>query len=163
LAEEDVADQRKELAFVAVRRLTELVGPLNRALVDLHPRAVVEANSDDAMGNLTKTRAVFGSPDIAFRHQRQSHISLDRGFRDFALRFARGLELTSDGALILHMAMLVGPTRTLGGIQFQWMPDEWTAPVGSVEVEEMLRIAVREAATQLRGALVAFTDGTPEP
>jgi serine/threonine protein kinase len=162
LAEEDVADQRKELAFVAVRHLTDLLSPLNRALVDLHPRAAIEANPDEAMGHLTRTRAVSGSPDITFRHQRQSHISLEHGYRDFALRFARGLELTAGGALILHLAMLVGATRTMGGIKFQWVPDAWSAPVGSVEAEEMLRTAVHEAATQLHEAIVAFAEGAPE-
>lgn len=161
LAEEDVAEQRKELAYLAVRRLAELVEPLNRALVDLHPRASIEVTVDQAMGNLTKTRAVFGSPEIVFRQQRQSHIALDQGYQDFSLRFARGLELTTEGDLILHMAMLVGPTRTMGGIRFQWVPDQWSAPVGTVEAENMLRSATYEAGTQLRDAITAFVDAAP--
>ena len=60
------------------------------------------------------------------------------------------------------MAILVGPTQTMGGVIFQWVPDAWSAPLGTVAAEEMLRTAVREAATQLRAALEAFTDGAPE-
>lgn len=163
LAEEEIAEQRKELALVAVRRLTELVGPLSQALRDLHPRAVIDAMADEAMGNLTRTRMYGGSPLIVFGNQRQSHIAIEHGYRDFSLRFARGLELTADGRLILHLAMLVGQTQTTGGIRFDWRPDEWTARVGTVEAEEMLREAVRQAAPKLREAMEAFTDGAPEP
>jgi hypothetical protein len=59
------------------------------------------------------------------------------------------------------MVILVGATRTMGGVRFQWVPDTWEAPVGSIEVEEMLREAVRDAAPQLRDAIAAFTEHAP--
>lgn len=42
LAQEDIDEQRRDLAYAAIRRLTELVGPLNQALLDLHPRAKID-------------------------------------------------------------------------------------------------------------------------
>lgn len=161
LAEEDIAEQREEQAHAAIRRLAELVAPLNRALLDLHPRAVVDGSPDEFTRNVVQTRAYGGSRQITFRYQRLSHITLEDGGRDFSLRFARCVELDDGGNLILHFAMLVGPTRTMGGVRFQWMPDTWEAPVGSIEAEAMLRAAVREAAPQLKDALVAFVDGAP--
>ena len=161
LAEEDIAEQRKEQAQEAARRLAELLAPLNRALVDLHPRAVIDGSADEFTRNVVKTRAYGGSPQITWRYQRLTQIALDDGLRDFSLRFARAVELSEGGTLIVHMVILVGATRTMGGVKFQWMPDTWEAPVGSIEAEEMLRTAAREAAAQLREALIAFTEHAP--
>lgn len=161
LAEEDVASQREELARAAVRRLADLVAPLNQALRDLHPRASIDAGPDEFTRNLVRTMdETFGSPDIVFRYQRLSSIEVgDRG-GEFKLRFARAVELEATGELVIHMAITVG-RDFMGGLTVQWMPDAWTAPVGSVEAEEEMRSAVSEAAAKLREAAEAFTDGLP--
>jgi hypothetical protein len=73
LAEEDIAQQRQELVLAGVRRLAELVRPLNQALLDLHPRAAIDAGPDEFTRNIIRTRdEVTGSPDIVFRYQRLS-------------------------------------------------------------------------------------------
>jgi Protein kinase domain len=161
LAAEDVAEQRKEQAFVAARRLADMLAPLNRALIELHPRAVVDGAADKFTQNVVRTFDTFASPEIVWRSQRLSHISLDDRMQDYSLRFGRALELTDSGDLLLHMAILVGATRTTGGTKFQWMPKAWSAPLGSIEAEDMLRTAVQEAATRLREAIIAFADGAP--
>lgn len=161
IANEDIAEQRQEQAQAALRRLMELLTPLNQALRDLYPRAVINGSPDEFTRNTVKTHAYGGSREISWRQQRLSHITLESGYRDFALRFAFAVELADDGGLIVHMEILVGPTRTMGGIRFQWNPDMWEAPVGSIEVEEMLREAVREAGPQLRDAIAAFAEHAP--
>jgi serine/threonine protein kinase len=161
LAAEDVAEHRKDQAIDAVRRLNELLAPLNRALVELHPRAVIDGAPDQFTQNVIRTMDTFGSAVIVWRNQRLSQIALDDRRQDYSLRFGRALELTDDGELILHMAILVGATRTMGGVRFQWMPDAWLAPVGSIEAEDMLREAVQEAAPKLREAIIAFAEYAP--
>lgn len=161
LAEEDIAEQRKEQAQEAARRLTELLAPLNRTLRDLHPRATIDGNPDEFTRNVVRTRLYGGMPQITWRYQRLTQLAVDDGLKDFSLRFARAVELSEDGRLIVHMVILVGRTRTMGGVSFQWVPDAWEAPVGSIEAEEMLRTAAREAAAQLREGLIAFTEHAP--
>lgn len=161
IANEDIAEQREDQAREALRRLMELLTPLNQALRDLYPRAVINGSPDEFTRNTVKTHAYGGSREITWRQQRLSHITLENGYRDFALRFPFAVELAADGGLIVHMEILVGPTRTMGGIRFDWSPDPWEAPVGSIEVEEMLREAVREAGPQLRDAIAAFAEHAP--
>lgn len=162
LAEEDQAAERKELALDAVRRLAELVAPLNRALLDLHPRAAIDGSADEFTRNVVRTLdEVSGSPEIAFRYQRLSSITIGGSGLGYHLRFGRTLELTDVGNLILHLFIDVG-RNTLGGHAFDWMPQAWSAQVGSVQAEEMLRVAVAEAAVQLQAAAGTFVDGIPE-
>jgi serine/threonine protein kinase len=160
-AEEDLAAQREELARAAVRRLAELISPLNQALRDLHPRATVDGGPDEFTRNIVRTiDDTFGSPEIAFRYQRLSSIEVGERGSEFRLRFARTVELEATGDLILHLAITVGHD-TMGGLSFRWLPDAWSAPVGSVEAEEQMRSAVSEAAVKLREAAEAFTEGLP--
>ena len=70
------------------------------------------------------------------------------------------MELSGDGDLILHLAIWVG-YETMNGLNFQWLPNAWSAPVGSVEAEEDMRTAVSEAAVKLAEAAEAFTEGLP--
>jgi hypothetical protein len=158
LAEEDIAAERKELALAAVRRLTELVRPLNRALLDLHPRATIDGPADEFTRNIIRTRdELSNSPDIAFRYQRLSGITVGERWNEYSLKFARTVELTADGLLILHLGIWVGH-ESLNGMSFHWLPDPWKAPVGSVEAEEDMRTAVAQAGESLREAAAAFTE-----
>jgi len=85
LAEEDIAEERKELALAAVRRLSDLVRPLNQALLDLHPRASIDGGPDEFTRNIIRTRDdVTGSPDIVFRYQRLSAITVGEKWRPIA-------------------------------------------------------------------------------
>lgn len=161
LAEEDTAEERKELALAAVRRLSDLVRPLNQALLDLHPRATIDGSPDEFTRNIIRTRdELSNSLDIVFRYQRLSGITVGEKWREYSLKFARTVELTPDGLLVLHVAIWVG-YETMGGFSFRWMPEAWEAPVGGVEAEEDMRAAVAQAAVKLKEAAAVFTDGVP--
>jgi hypothetical protein len=157
-AQEDLAEEQRELALKAVRRFADLVTPLNQALRDLYPRATIDGEPDAFTRNVIRTLdEVSGSAVIVFRHQRLSTIELGDPRMDYGLRFGRTIELTDDGVLVLHMYIDVG-RQTLGGNTFSWMPQAWSAMVGSVEAEQLMRTAVAEAAEQLPLAASALAE-----
>ncbi len=79
---------------------------------------------------------------------------------EFELCFSRTLELTEEGELILFFGIYVDYVE-LNGMNYEWLKS-WTAPVGGVEVEEMLRKAATEAATHLQQAAAVFAEAVPE-
>jgi serine/threonine protein kinase len=151
LEAEDLAADRKELALAAVRRLAELFKPLNQALRDLHPRAEIDAMPDELVRNVVRSRDYQGSREITFRYQRLSTASRGDTVLPYTLRLARTIELAEDGGLLVWLFIDVGFPQ-LQGSDFMWRPDPWEAPVGSVQVEQMLVEAVQEAARQLEKA-----------
>jgi serine/threonine protein kinase len=157
LRDEDQTQERKELAYISVRRLAALFGPINAALRQLHPKAEIDGQADEFGRNVVRTLDTADAPEIVFRHQRLSQIKAGSTHNPYALRVTRSLELTADGQLILRLCILVAPTRTMGS-DFTWMPEAWTASVGSVQVEEMLRDAIRQAGAQMVGAVRIFTE-----
>lgn len=162
MTQEDQAAERRALALQAVRRLAALVSPLNQALRDLHPRAEIDVSADKFMRNVVRTLdETSGSPDIVFRYQRLSRITVGNRPMGYQLRFGRTVELTDDGSLTLHMFIDVG-YETLNGQAFMWMPEPWSAHVGTVESEEDMRVAVRQAAEQLLQAAEVFVDGVTD-
>ena len=158
IASAEVIDDRKELAQAAVRRLAELFAPLNQALRDLHPRAQIDQMADELTGNVLRSRDFQGSPRIVFRYQRLSSASRGEAFMSYTLRVGRGVELTEDGRILLRLFIDVGFPKLQGG-DFWWLPEPWEAPVGSVQVEQILIEAVQEAANQLSAAAGVFADG----
>ena len=161
LVEEDIAAQRKELWLVAIHRLTELVAPINQALRDLHPRAVIDAGPDEFTRNIVRSRnEAMGAQEIAQRNQKLSSITAGDRYRELSLKFARTVELSEDGELIVHLAVWVGYEH-VNGLPFRWLPDAWVAPIASVEAENEMRAAVAEAAVRLSEAAAVFTDGLP--
>ena len=76
----------------------------------------------------------------------------------YTLRLGRGVELTEDGRILIRLFIDVGYPR-LQGSDFWWLPEPWEAPVGSVQVEQILIEAVQEAANQLATAAGVFADG----
>lgn len=160
LARQDMAEERKEHALVAVRRLAVLFAPINQALAELHPRATIDGEPDKSTRNLLRTHEHQGSARIDFRYQRLSSIEVGSAGRELVLRVARSVELSDDGDLLLWLHIDVGNPRYLGPRAFDWRPRPWTAPVGSIDVERILQEAVREAARQLEKAAAVFAEGS---
>ena len=63
LTAQDDAESRKEMALAALRRLNELVEPLNGALQELHPRASIDGTADKFMQNIVRTGDYSGQPE----------------------------------------------------------------------------------------------------
>ena len=161
LTAQDDAESRKEMALAALRRLNELVEPLNGALQELHPRASIDGTADKFMQNIVRTGDYSGQPEIVFRHQRLSQVTTGPEYAAFVLRFGRTLELSASGELLVWMLIDVGHPRFMGSRSFDWMPQPWRAPVDSVQVEAMLRQAVDEASIQLEVAAAVFAKEAP--
>jgi serine/threonine protein kinase len=161
ISEQDTQGQRRDLAHAAIRRLQELTAPLNEGLKSLHPRTHVDSSSDEMTRNILWTH--FGR-EVAFRWFRCTIVA---PFDDFpgstALKMGPSLELFNDGDLQLRLMVHVGPQGVMG-TDFDWVLDERSAPVGSVEAEKMLDDGVRELtdATQARRRRVRRqTAGSP--
>ena len=160
ISEQDTQEQRRDLAHAAIRRLQELTAPLNEGLKSLHPRTHVDSASDELTRNLLQTR--YGK-EVAFRWFRCTIVA---PFDDFpgstALKMGRSIELFNDGDLQLRLMVHVGPQGVMG-TDFDWVLDERSAPVGSVEAEKMLDDGVRELTDALKRGVEVFADNLPDP
>jgi len=144
IAEQDTLEQHKDLAHGAVRRLQELTAPLNSGLRSLYPRTQVDSMTDKLTQNTVRSLRPGRDQEVAFRWQRCTLVApLDRP-GSTTLRMSRSVELLSNGLILLHLLVLVGPEGNMGSY-FVWQPEERSAPVGSVEAEKMLEDAVRDS------------------
>ena len=154
---EDLLEQRKEFALVAVRRFTELFKPINEALKNVHPRAQVELMPDDYFRNYLSTMRAFGAASTVFKHIRMSQITTGPSHSVFALRIGRGIELTDEGVLILRVAIDVSHPRT-SGTTYSWHSDDFVAPVGSIDSAQQMERLVEETQERLKEAVEAFSN-----
>lgn len=149
-------ERRREHGLEAVRRLAELSKPLNGALVELRPEAELDRTDDQLTYNMTRTLVETGSREIDFHWQRCSRVVVGPDYNQYVLRMGRGLEVVTDGALILRAVIDVGDPTT-SRTDFFWQ-FEREAPVGTVEAEQLLVDAVAEIAEALREAAGVFVD-----
>jgi serine/threonine protein kinase len=159
ISEQDTQEQRRDLAHAAIRRLQELTAPLNEGLKSLHPRTHVDSASDEMTRNLLRTH--YGK-EVSFRWFRCTIVA---PFDDFpgstALKMGRSVELFNDGDLQLRLMVHVGPQGVMG-TDFDWVLDDRSAPVGSVEAEKMLDDGVRELTDALKRGVEVFVDNLPD-
>jgi serine/threonine protein kinase len=160
ISEQYTQEQRRDLAHAAIRRLQELTAPLNEGLKSLHPRTHVDSASDEMTRNILRTH--YGK-EVAFRWFRGTIVA---PFDDFpgstALKMGRSLELFNDGDLQLRLMVHVGPQGVMG-TDFDWVLDERSAPVGSVEAEKMLDDGIRDLTDALKRGVEVFVDKLPDP
>jgi serine/threonine protein kinase len=161
MSEQDIEEQRKEMALAAVRRLQVLTGPLNDGLKGLYPRAQIDSQSDDLTRNTVKSFSGHGHR-MDFRWHRCTLLAPFERTGDMTLRMSRSLELRSDGMLMLNMMVHVGPEGVMGNA-FYWQMHERSAPAGTVEAEKMLEDAVHELSDALRKGIDVFVDQLPDP
>lgn len=161
IAQQDTQAQRKELALAAVRRLQELTGPLNQALKNLSARTEIDSATDKMTTNILTSGGGFGTPKVEFRWHRCTLVApLDRPV-SMTLRMSRSLELFDDGSLLLHLMVHVGPDGVMA-THYNWHRPVASAPVGTVEAEQMLEDGVRELADALRDGIEVFVDQLPD-
>jgi hypothetical protein len=160
IAQQDTLEQYKDLAHGAVRRLQELTAPLNSGLKSLYPRTQVDSMTDELTQNTVRSLRPGRDQEIVFRWQRCTLIAPFDRRGSTALRMSRSLELLSNGLILLHLLVLVGPEGTMGSY-FDWQLEEMSAPVGSVEAEKMLEDAVRELSDALRQGVDVFVEHLP--
>jgi hypothetical protein len=160
LSSQDILDQQKELAYVAVRRLQELTEPLNEGLKTLYPRTQVDLIADELTQEM-KTHLYLGNPrEIAFRWQRCTLVAPFEMPVAITLRMSRSLELQDDGLLILRLRVLVGLEGLVPAL-FWWDMEPGSAPVGSVEAEKLLETGVSELSAALKQGIDIFVENLP--
>jgi len=159
LSEREIEEQRKDLAYAAIRRLQELTQPLNTELKALHPDTKVDLQTDKMTQNLLQARVAFPK-EIVFRWQRCTLVApLDYPGAP-TLRMMRSLELVNDGDLLLNLWVFVGPEGVMG-MDFNWQPPLASAPVGSIEAERMLEEGVGQLAEALVEGLRVLVEKLP--
>jgi hypothetical protein len=114
IADEDLLEQRRELAHAAVRRLQELCRPLNDALRAAHPRPQLDIIGDRYARNVLHTPRHSGAPEIVFAYDRVSKIGSGDEVLRFELSCGSGVDLTADGTLVFRAFVLVG-REAIGG------------------------------------------------
>lgn len=164
LAAQDTQEQQKELALAAVRRIQELTAPLNDALKRLSAQTEIDSSTDKMTMNILRNHGGFGGPGVAFRWQRCTLVApLDRPV-SMTLRMGRSLELLDDGSLVLHLMVHVGHEGVMG-TNFIWqlpVGSIRSAPVGSVEAEQMLDDGVRALAEAVKQGIDVFVEELPD-
>jgi serine/threonine protein kinase len=166
LAEElhdiDSQERRTEAAHAAIRRLTELVAPLNAVLREVHPRAEIDVMGDRFSQNVLRTHEHLGSPRIPFRWQRCSMIGHGPSYHRYVLRMARGVELEEGGDLVVRFMVHVGPEGVMG-TDYHWTSEPYRAPVGSIAADRLLERGVAELGEHLQEGLRVFEEKLPSP
>lgn len=161
IAHQDTQAQRKELALAAVRKLQKLTAPLNQALRNLSAKTEIDSATDKMTANLLRSDRGFGSPRVEFRWHRCTVVApLERPV-SMTLRMSRSLELLDDGRLVLHLMVDVGPDGVMA-TNYNWHRPVTSAPVGTVQAEEMLEHGVRELTDALREGIEVFVDQIPD-
>ena len=160
IAEQDEREQKKELAYIAIRRLQELTAPLNDGLKNLYSRTAVDSQSDGMTRNLLKTHSYRGQ-ELLLRWQRCTLVAPFDRPGSTTLRMGRCLELFDDGTLRLHLMVQVGPEGIMG-IDFDGRLKPRSAPVGSVEAEKMFEDGVRDLSAALQEGVEVFVEKQPE-
>lgn len=160
IAEQDTREQKKELAYAAIRRLQELTNPLNEGLKSLYPRTVVDSQSDEMTRNILKTHHHYGR-ELLLRWQRCTFVAPFDHPGSATLRMGRCLELFDDGMIHLLMMVHVGPEGVMG-TYFDSRLEIRSAPVGSVEAEQMLEGGVADLSTALKEGVDVFVEKQPD-
>ncbi len=155
LSADELLRARKDEALAAVRRYQELIAPLNRSLQELLTSAEIDRMDDKLTQNILRTHGGMGRPPAVFLWQRCSQIGRGPSHHRYTLRMGRSVELSHDGQLTIRALIAVG-YPTLGGADVFWQAPERTAPVGSIEVEQILQQTVNDVRDQLAIALEVF-------
>ena len=161
ITEQDMQEQYKVLAQAALRRLQQLTAPLNEGLKSLYPRTQIDSTSDEMTQNLLRTlgHADLGR-DIIFRWQRCTLVAPLGYPGSVVLRMSRSVELFSDGDLLLRLWVFVGRMKGMGSF-FNWQSPDMSAPVGSVEMENLLQDGIAQLSQNLKQGVDVFVEHLP--
>jgi serine/threonine protein kinase len=159
IAEQDMVEQYKDLAHVAVRRLQELTAPLNAGLRDLYPGTQVDSMNDELTQNTVRTR--HRGQQVLFRWQRCTLVAPFSRTGSIMLRLSRSLELLGDGRIMLNLLVLVSPNGTMGSY-FAWESGDRSAAVGSIDAEKMLEDSLGELSEALQQGVDVFVERLPD-
>lgn len=162
LQELDIRQRRLELAYAAIRRLTEMVTPFNAALREIHPQAEIDIMGDRLSQNLVLSHEHSGSPTFLLRWQRCSKIGGGQSFRRYVLRMARGVELEEGGDIVVRFMVDVG----LDGVMqtdYNWNSDAYRAPVDSIATDRALEQGAADLGVHLQEGLRVFEEHIPSP
>ena len=154
-ATKDREQELKDALARAVRRFQELTSPLNETLKQASPHAQIDFMGDKLTENLMKTLVESGATEILQRWQRCSQLSTGPDYHQYALRFGRGIEVATDGTLLIHAYIDVGIPDTMGA-DFDWKLDPKAAPIDTAQAEQILHEAADAAAENLKKALEVF-------
>jgi hypothetical protein len=161
IAEQGRQAARKELALGAVRKLQELTAPLNEALKSLSSRTEIDSATDKMTTNILRSFGAHGRPLVEFRWHRCTIVAPLDGPAPITLRMSRSLAQLSDGSLVLHLMVHVGPDGMMGS-DYSWHPPAASSPVGSLEAEQMLQDGVRDLGDALREGIEVLVDQLPD-
>jgi hypothetical protein len=103
---------------------------------------------------------VRGVPQVVFRWQRCTLVAPLDHPASATLRMGRSLELVDDGALLLNLMVHVGPEGVMH-TDFYWRSEVMSAPVGSVQAENMLDQGVQDLAEAIQRGVQVFVELFP--
>jgi Protein kinase domain len=160
LAADTVAyDREAELKsawLAAIRLHTQLMTPLNAQLLEIYPRVEVDVMDDQLTNNMMKTLIETGTREVLHSWQRCTRVPTGPDYNLYSLRIGRGIEVASDGELILHAFVDVGDPDT-SRTDYQWtLHPPRAAQAGTVAAERALEQVVDDIRARTREALEVF-------
>lgn len=162
LADRDLDDRRKDLARAAMQSLTERIRPLNDALRAAYAHTEVDIQHDQLTENLLSSKHLHWGVTPLLDLKRTTKITVGESHFPFSLRMARAVILLPDGTLRLRWMLLVGRDRVMGSEFSETDGGTFSAPVGSVQQDEMIEQFVVQLSTRLQDATKAFADALPD-
>lgn len=158
----DLDEQRKDQARAAVRTLAQRSRSLNEELRALYPGTEVDLQLDEIAHNLLSAKHTYWRVTPLFEWIRTTKVSIgNQHRREFSLRMARSVLLLPDGMLHMRWLLLVG-VDSIGGARFDTKSDDYPAPVGSVQQDEMINQFVADLSGRLPEAVQAFVEAFPD-
>jgi serine/threonine protein kinase len=156
-AARDLEREWRDQALVAVRTLQERIRPLNAALLELDPSARIDVTDDELTNNVLGSRHAYWGRKSLFQWIRSSIVSVGAEPLAYGLRMGRSVDLLDQGLLVARWLLIVGPMRAAGS-DLHNQSQNFEAPVGTVQQNEMLDRFAAELREELRKALDVFVD-----
>jgi hypothetical protein len=169
ITQQDREAEQQRMAEAAIRRLQELMAPINSELKAIYPQIQIDSGTDEMTRNIVRSHAEnWGKGRCLLRSHRCTLLAPFGRRPRPSFRMSRSVEFFEDGELALTLMIHVGLEGTMGNI-FHWQPPATFAPAGSIQVEKMLEDAIeglKEAVIEglkeaVKDGLTAFADQIP--
>jgi serine/threonine protein kinase len=163
ISEHEAVEQLREDQQRAIRRLQELMKPLNSELKKLFPGTEIDKATDQTTANLVRSRIELGGrAELINRWHRCTRVTVGRLPLAPELKISRSVEVFRDGRLAFTWMVHAAPEGVMGGTYFSEGPRCNTAPAGTVEADRILEDQVGSMAEAVKKAVDALLEALPE-
>lgn len=153
LEEFDYQKQLLSHTSAVTGRVLTLIDPMYIELRNIHPGANFHWRDSECETLLFPRRAPAQTQTVIFRWYTAGRATFGAGHHPLELKLGCGVQLDSEGCLTIRTMILSGLTGVMDGNSFSWIGAPQGAPIGSIESERTLEVAIEEMSKHFPGAL----------